>query len=123
MDYDFWLRARNEATFQKLDFPIAIFASDGRSSDAAWSIHNLMVRRLLWHVNLGIRIEAGDVARLGWRAFRLRLLSFGRSLLGKRLVEFIRRRRAHAAPSGNPAGRAPVPAIIARKADLTLDHP
>ena len=123
MDYDFWLRARNEATFHKLDFPVAVFASDGRSSSAAWEIHNLMVRRLLWHVNLGIRIEAGDVAGLGWRAARLKFLSLGRALLGKRLMGWVRRRRSHAAIPGKDPVRGALRAAITPKADMTLGHP
>ena len=123
MDYDFWLRARNEATFHKLDFPVAVFASDGRSSSAAWEIHNLMVRRLLWHVNLGIRIEAGDVAGLGWRAARLKFLSLGRALLGKRLMGWVRRRRSHAAIPGEDPVRGALRAAITPQADMTLGHP
>jgi len=94
MDYDLWLRIRREAPFRKLDFPIAVFASDGRSSDPAWSVHNLAVRRVLWHLNRDSRIEIGDVANLGLRAAGLSMRSLGRTMLGGRLLRVIRRWKA-----------------------------
>jgi glycosyltransferase involved in cell wall biosynthesis len=102
MDYDFWLRVRQETRFQKLEFAVAVFASDGRSSDPTWSVHNLMVRRALWHVNLNSRVEFQDVVNLVWKAAKLRLRFIGRRLLGEYLMQIIRRRKA---PLG---GRTPV---------------
>ncbi len=94
MDYDFWLRVRQNTRFQKLEFAVAVFASDGRSSDPAWSVHNLIVRRTLWHVNLNSRFEFNDVVNLAWKAAKLRLRFIGQRLLGEHLMQIIRRSKA-----------------------------
>ena len=94
MDYDFWLRVAQHARFQKLFFPIAVFSLDGRSSDPAWAIHNLVVRRVLWHVNRGTRIGLNDVFTLGYRAAALRFRFVLKKIAGATLVRSIRRAKA-----------------------------
>lgn len=103
MDYDLWLRVMAEAPFIKLDFPVAVFALDGRSSDPAWAVHNLVVRRVLWHVNRGSRIGVADILALGARAAGLQARFLLRKLLGPALVRSWRRHRATTQPDLLPA--------------------
>ncbi len=91
MDYDFWLRVMKETRFAKLDFPVAVFALDGRSSDPAWAVHNLVVRRVLWHINQGTRLGLADIFQLGCRAVILRLRFGLKRLIGPHLAHFVRR--------------------------------
>jgi glycosyltransferase involved in cell wall biosynthesis len=108
MDYDFWLRIAPVAEFRKLPFPVARFALDGRSSSPAWAVHNLVVRRVLWHTNRGTRIEFGDLIILCAKAVRLKGRLALRELLGPRFARSFRRFKAS---RGAPMPHSPPEAL------------
>lgn len=85
MDYDLWLRVRTKARFRKLPFEVALFELGGRSSSPAWAVHNLTMRRALWHMNQGTRFTGPDLASLCVRVFRLKLNLLLHRLAGRRV--------------------------------------
>jgi hypothetical protein len=91
MDYDFWLRVASQSKFKKMDFAVASFALDGRSSTSAWVVHNLVIRRALWHINRRSRVEISDLIVLIYKAAFLRARFALKDLLGAKLNKFIRR--------------------------------
>jgi len=83
MDYDFWLRIHPKVEFLKFDQPIAVFALGGRSSSKSWQLHNLIVRRVLWHINRGTRMDGRDLLLLAVKGAIIAVRETLRGLLGK----------------------------------------
>jgi glycosyltransferase involved in cell wall biosynthesis len=121
MDYDFWLRVSKVCPFRKLEFPIAVFASDGRSSDPQWAVHNLVTRRALWHINHGTRIHLHELTGMWLRGAWLSLKAGMRWVLGARALRWIRRGKARwsiKSAAAAPAGKDERP-LVAMDAGMT----
>jgi len=91
MDYDFWLRVYDWALFHKLPFPVAAFELGGRSSHPQWEVHGLVMHRVLWHLHHRSRFGVSDLAAIGVRTARFKLLYAVRRLLGPTLSLTLRR--------------------------------
>lgn len=91
MDYDLWLRLFPKATFVHLGFPVAVFGTDGRSSNPGWAIHNLVQRRIIWHRYQRTRLGLRDLLSIFRKASLLRLGFAVRKVLGVSVISFLKR--------------------------------